>query len=105
VHINTVVRPKTSAGLVHGSGGPLYATWLPISGLALLGFGVGGKRSRRRHILAGLALGGFLALMMFQAGCGSSSTTPPVAGGTPAGTYTVTLTAGTHTQTVTLVVQ
>ena len=108
VHINTTVRPKTNAALVHGSGGPLYATWIPISGLAFLGFGVSGKR--RRRVLSCLLLGGFLALLMFQAGCGSSSsTTPIVTGGTPAGTYSVTLSgisgSVTRTTTVTLIVQ
>jgi uncharacterized repeat protein (TIGR01451 family) len=104
VHVNTVVRPKPAAALDHGSGGPLYATLIPIAGVALLGFG-----RKKRRVLSAFLVTGFLGLMMLQAGCGSSSTTPPVTGGTPAGTYSVTLTGTSgsvsRTTTVTLVVQ
>jgi len=106
--INTTARPKPIANL-HSSGGVFYASWLPISGLTLLGLGLGGKTSRRRRALLGLLLGGFFALILFQAGCGASSTTTTTTGGTPAGTYTVTVTAtsgsATRTSTLELVVQ
>jgi hypothetical protein len=104
VHVNTVVRPKPAAALEHGSGGPLYATLIPMLGVALMGLG-----RKRRRVLSAFLVTGFLGLMMLQAGCGSSSTTPPVTGGTPAGTYSVTLTGTSgsvsRTTTVTLVVQ
>jgi hypothetical protein len=87
---------------------PLYATLLPVSGLALLGAGLGGKTSRRRRWLMGLLLGGLFALIMFLPACGSSSTTTTTTG-TPAGTYAVTVIAvsgnATRTTVVTLVVQ
>jgi hypothetical protein len=106
--INTTARPKPTAQL-HSSGGAFYASLLPISGLTLLGLGLGGKTSRRRRALLGLLLGGFLALILFQAGCGASSTTTTTTGGTPAGTYPVTVTAtsgsATRTSTLELVVQ
>ncbi len=106
--INTTMRVTTTTRLWHG-GGPLYATWLPFSGLALLGAGIGGKISRKRRLLMGVLLAGFLTLILFQAGCGSSSTTTTTTG-TPAGTYTVTVNAtsgndAVRTTTVTLVVQ
>ena len=108
--INTTVRPTPTAGLWQRGepGGPLYATWLPVSGLALLGLGMR-KTSRKRRWLMGLLLGGFFALVLFQAGCGSSGKSPPPTGGTPAGTYTITVTAtsgsATRTAQMQLVVQ
>ena len=103
--INTTERTTTTTRLWH-QGGPLYALWLPVSGLAF--FGVGGKSSRRRRILMSLVAGAFLVLVLFQAGCGSSGTTTTTQG-TPAGTYTLTVNATcgtvTRTTTVQLVVQ
>ncbi|HEY7098808.1 MAG TPA: SBBP repeat-containing protein [Terriglobales bacterium] len=104
VHINTTVRPTTTAVLQKAW--PMYATWIPISGLALIGLGV---RKKKRGLLSGVFLGAFFALVMFQAGCGSSSSTPAVTGGTPAGTYSVTMSgvsgSTSRTTTVTLIVQ
>jgi hypothetical protein len=108
--INTTARVTTTTELRHrtGPGMPLYATLLPVSGLALLGAGLGGKTSRRRRWLMGLLLGGLFALIMFLPACGSSSTTTTTTG-TPAGTYAVTVIAvsgnATRTTVVTLVVQ
>ena len=75
--INTTARVTTTTDLRHrgGPGIPLYATLLPVSGMALLGVGLGGKTSRRRRLLMGLLLCGFFALIMFLPACGSSSTT------------------------------
>ncbi len=108
--INTTARVTTTTDLGHGSGLgiPFYATLLPVSGLALLGAGLGGKRSRRRRWLMGLCLGAIFALILFLAGCGSKSTTTTTTG-TPAGTYSVTVSAtsgsATRSTVVTLVVQ
>jgi uncharacterized repeat protein (TIGR01451 family) len=108
LNIGTTARPAPAAALWPTSG-PLYATWLPVSGLALLGAGIGGKRSRRRRLLTSLLLGGFFAFVLFQAGCGSSSKSTTTTGGTPAGDYTITVTAAsgsaTRTTTLELVVQ
>jgi hypothetical protein len=108
--INTTARVTTTTELRHrdGPGMPLYATLLPVSGLALFGVGLGGKTSRRRRLLMGLLLGGLFALIMFLPACGSSSTTTTTTG-TPAGTYAITVNAvsgnATRTTVVTLVVQ
>ena len=88
--------------------GPFYATWLPVSGLAFVGLGIGSRMRGKRRVLGGLALLALVTLILLQPACGghSSSTTTT---GTPAGTYTITVTAtsGTFSQTVpiTLVVQ
>jgi len=105
--VTTTARVTTTGFLGYGRGA-LYALWLPISGMAFLGLGIGGRVSRSRKIFLGLMLAAFFSLLFFQAGCGSSSTTSTTTG-TPAGTYTLTVngTSGTaiRTTTVTLIVQ
>jgi hypothetical protein len=88
--------------------GPFYATVLPISGLAFLGLGIGGRVRGKRRLLVGLGFLALMTLLFLQPACsGSSSSTTTT--GTPAGTYTITVTAtsGSFSQTVpiTLVVQ
>jgi hypothetical protein len=109
--INTTARVTTTTDLRRGGGPsvPLYAAWVPVSGLALLGVGLGGKRSRPRRALTGLLLAGFFGLALFQAACGSSKHTTTTTG-TPAGTYPVTINAtsgtnATRSTVVTLVVE
>jgi len=108
--INTTTRVTTTADLHHvtGSGIPLYATWLPVSGLALLGAGLAGKLSRRRRWLIGLLTGVMLAFILLLPGCHTAAPVTTTTG-TPAGTYAVTVNAvsgsATRTTLVTLVVQ
>ena len=108
--INTTARVTTTTDLRPGSGRgiPLYATWLPVSGLALLGAGLGGKLSRRRRWLIALFTGTMLALILLLPGCHTAATVTTTTG-TPAGTYAVTVNAvsgnATRTTLVSLVVQ
>jgi hypothetical protein len=87
---------------------PVYAIWLPLAGLAFVVLGIGSRIRGTRRVLGGLAFLALVTLLLLQPGCSghSSSTTTT---GTPAGTYTITVTAtsGTFSQTVpiTLVVQ
>ena len=105
--VNTTARVTTPASLFP-IGGPFYAALFPVSGLALLGAGIGSRKSRRRRVLMTALLGCFFALVVFQMGCSSSSTTSTTTG-TPAGTYNLTVTAtsgsATRTQQIVLVVQ
>jgi hypothetical protein len=102
--VNTTARVTTTAQLDHK--GALYAAWLP--GLAFLGLGIGGTVSRKRRALLGALLGGFLVLVILQAGCGSKSTTSTTTG-TAAGKYSFSITASSgsvsHSQTAQLIVE
>ncbi|MBI3475079.1 MAG: SBBP repeat-containing protein [Acidobacteria bacterium] len=105
LNISTTARPVSSGSLLHN--GPIYATWLPIGGLSLLGLGVGAGVKRRRW-LAGMLIGLVAGLILLQAACGNSSSSTTTTTGTPAGTYTITITgssgSASHNQRVTLIV-
>jgi len=86
-----MLRPSTS----------LYALWLPLPGLALIGLGLGSKgrrdKNHRNKLLGLLLLWMVLASLIVLPACGSSSSGGGGGGGggnpgTPAGTYTVTIT-------------
>jgi uncharacterized repeat protein (TIGR01451 family) len=100
--LNTTAPPKS--GALRPAPRVWYATWLPISGLALLG--VGGLSRRRRLVMFGGALV-LCGMIAFQVACGSKGST--TTGGTPPGNYTITVTGTsgtfTHSTTVTLIVQ
>jgi uncharacterized repeat protein (TIGR01451 family) len=105
LNVSTTARPVNTGHLQRS--GPLFATWLPVGGLSLLGLGVGAGFKRRRW-LAGMLLGLLAGLILFQAACGNSSSSTTPSGGTPAGTYIVKVSGAsgsvTHTQQVTLIV-
>jgi hypothetical protein len=105
LNISTTARPVNTGSLLRG--GSLYAAWLPVGGLSLLGLGVGAGFKRRRW-LAGMLLGLLAALILLQAACGNSGSSTTPTGGTPAGTYTLKISgaAGTasHNQQVILIV-
>lgn len=86
--IGTVARPVNSGSLLRR--GSLYAAWLPIGGLSLIGFGIGAGRKRRRWLLGGL-LGLIAGMVLLLPSCGSNSNVSTSTGGTLAGTYIVTI--------------
>ena len=104
--IATLARPVNTGSLLRR--GSLYAAWLPIGGLSLVGLGVGASRKRRRW-LAAAVLCLIAGAMLVQAGCGSSSSSTTSTGGTQAGNYAITITGssgtgGSHNTQVVLVV-
>lgn len=101
--ITTTARPVTT-GSLNFVRRNFYALWLVVPGFLLIG--IRGDRCRRR--IAGiLTLCALSTMILLIPACSHSSTQTPVSG-TPAGNYTVTVTAssGTNskTQTVGLVV-
>lgn len=76
------------------SGGMIYAAFLPISALALIGFGVGSKRSGRKRLLGFLTFWIVLSGFMMLPACGSGNNGGGGGGnsGTPAGSYAITVT-------------
>ena len=103
ISVTTTARPVTTptASLFTRR---FYALWLMIPGMALVG--VGGNR-RRRRICGFLMLCALFTLVLLIPACSSSKTTTPAAG-TPAGNYTLTITAAagsdSKSQTVVLTV-
>ncbi len=104
--LTVTTTAATTASLAPGTSS-FYAMWLPIGGLALLGTGL---TSRRRKLLGLILLGLVFTGLIFMAACGGTSSGGGGGHpGTPAGTYTVTVTgtagSSVHTAPVTVVVQ
>jgi len=83
--------------------------WLPIGGLALLGTAFTVRKKRFWSVVLGCLV---FSGLIFLAACGGSSSSGGGGGGqpgTPAGTYTITITAAsgslTHAATVSLTVR
>jgi hypothetical protein len=77
----------------HHGFGIFYATLLPIAGITLLGAGIG---SRRRKMFGLFMLVMVMATLIAMPACGGSSNNGGGGGGgntgTPAGSYTITVT-------------
>jgi uncharacterized repeat protein (TIGR01451 family) len=95
LNLTTTARPIAVPAAQSRMSGRFYAALLVVPGLALLGAGVGGRRRRLLGMLFVLAL---FPLLLLQPAC-SGSSTQPVVSGTPAGTYTITLTATSGSDT------
>jgi hypothetical protein len=91
LNLTTVPQPVTTANSKTGRS-PLYAFWLMVPGMALLGLRGGKGNGKKARVLALLALGVLFALVLLQPSCSSGKTQPTVAG-TPTGTYSLTVTA------------
>jgi uncharacterized repeat protein (TIGR01451 family) len=86
--VTTTARPVTTTTAANSLRRSFYALWLPFPGLLLLGRG----NSRRRRIAGILTLCGLFSLLLLIPACSKSTTQTPVSG-TPAGNYTITITA------------
>jgi uncharacterized repeat protein (TIGR01451 family) len=104
--LTTTAQPVTTLSST-GWLRPLYAFWLMVPGMALLGVGTGSKGrgwgggKKTSRLLGLLALSVLFAMVLLQPSCSSGRTQPTVSG-TPSGTYSLTITAtsGTFTQSV-----
>jgi uncharacterized repeat protein (TIGR01451 family) len=101
--LNLTTSPQpTPSGNLRMWHGPIYAFWLMVPGMAVLGLGAGGKGrgkgKTKGRVLGLLMLCLFFALLLLQPACHSTPTIPPVSG-TPSGTYSLTVTAGSGTFT------
>ena len=77
--------------LSHPGSGVLYALWLPLFGLVGTGVGLGSNPKGQKRKLKAVALAcALFAGSTFQLACGGGSSG---SSGTPAGTYSVTVTA------------
>jgi hypothetical protein len=72
----------------------LYAMWVTVPGLALIGLGFGSASLRRRKLRGVMLFGVILCGLIASSGCGGGSGSGGGGGnpGTPAGSYTVTIT-------------
>jgi hypothetical protein len=116
----TINTTAASAALtkpaLRSDGRPLYAFWLPFSGIAFLGISLTSQYSKRRKVLALVFFLLLVSGLSFQAACGGgngSGHSTSGSTGTPPGSYTVVVTgtAGsgatmlTHQTSLTLSVQ
>jgi len=91
--ITTAPRAVGSlAPLRHGNRAPLYALWMPLPAIMIMGVGV--RRRGRKHAAAMLLLllVGVMLLVVSCGGGGMGATPQQQQNGTPAGTFTITVT-------------
>jgi hypothetical protein len=72
IRSGTSVAQSTITARPSGMRFQLYALWLPLPGLALTGFGLGSRGSRRKRILGVFLLWIALVSLMILPGCGGS---------------------------------
>jgi len=86
----TTTGPAAGTMAAKAGAGPLFAIWFGLIGLAVAGPCFGSKQGRARHTLAAMLtclLIAFGSIFVVACGGGSSGSS-----GTPAGTYTITVT-------------
>jgi Domain of unknown function DUF11/Beta-propeller repeat len=99
LNLTTTAQPVSTVSSA-GWHRSLYALWLMVPGMTLLGWRVGGKGKKIR-VLGLLMLSVFFALILLQPSCSSTKTPVPVSG-TPSGVYslTVTVSSGSFSKSV-----
>ena len=106
--VTTIASTASLHPIFHDGASPLYALWLPIFALAVLGVGFGSDRLGKKKVSASLLAALVVVGLGFQAACGGSSYQSGSSGTLP-GQYTVTVNATSgaiaHTAVVTITVQ
>ena len=111
--LTITTTPRTVGSLTplrHGNRAPLYALWMPLPAIMLMGVGV--RWRGRKHATAMLLLL-LIAMMLVVVSCGGGgmgATPQQQQNGTPAGTFTITVTGTAsnglqHTTTASFTVQ
>lgn len=107
--VNISTTAPSSGAMAPGSRAIFYALWLPIGALLWAGTAMNSKPSSRNRSFVAAICCLLLAGVLLEAACGGNSVKPPPSGGTPAGTYTITVTgtagATQHSATTNLIVQ
>jgi uncharacterized repeat protein (TIGR01451 family) len=105
LNLSTTAQPVTTVASA-GWRRALYALWLMVPGMTLLGLATGGTRrgggkGNKNRLLGLLMFSAFFTLVLLQPSCGGSKTPVPVSG-TPSGIYplSVTATSGSFSKTV-----
>jgi len=102
------LQVSTTASRTSGAGPGLFGIWLPFGGIGLVVAGIG-TRKRTGKVLAAFGLFLLVPLMGAITSCGGGDGGHQTIPGTPAGTYTVNVTASsnggtTHSETFKLTV-
>ncbi len=101
----TVTAVKGAVAQLDRPSNMLYAMWLPVVGLSLIGMRFSTADSRRRKLLGFLLLGLVMGMLFFLPACGGGGNSGGGGGSctgcTPSGSYTVTVT-GTDSVTTSL---
>lgn len=87
----TVSTTPSTVGAVPFGSGLSYAVWLPLMGLVAMGVGFGSQSKRKADVPAVVLACSLCASLIFVVACGGSSMRSS-SSGTPAGTYTITVT-------------
>jgi hypothetical protein len=89
------VRTTGAVAAMYRPSNMLYAMWLPVVGLSLIGMRFSTADSRRRKLLGFLLLGLVMGMLFFLPACGGGGNGGGgggCSGCTPAGSYTITVT-------------
>lgn len=107
----TITTTSSSAAAlppIPGQQRPVYAVWMGVQGLGVLGLLVMKSNRRRKHCPALVVLSLLISSLLFMPACAGGTGIVPQGQGTAPGTYTITVTAASgtlqHTLPLTLVV-
>jgi hypothetical protein len=111
----TTTGPRSALAFPSRRDGLLYAVWLPVCGLTLVGVGFGSPLAKKRKLLGLVLYSVVFTGLIVQAACGGGASSSSggggggASGGTPAGNYAITITGTSgstqHSTTTTLTVQ